>query len=173
MSSAVCDAGPLTHLWQIHLWIAFRAFDAIHLPEHVVKEIEQHVILEQWKIIVGRTFETHLIASSEIEVAKNLLSLPLQVTDLAVFSLAQQLMPDFVLTDDLTLRRALEEHGHKPMGSVGLLVYAYKAGFLAQDTLDQAIDQLFVHSTLYLSPQFKTYVRKMFDELLKFEKEDI
>ena len=169
MTCAVCDAGPLTHLWQIRLWNAFRAFDTFHVPEYVVKEVEQHVILEQWKKIVGWTFETHSIPSTEIEAAKTLLSLPLQLADLAVFSLAQKLTPDFVLTDDLSLRRALEEYGHKPMGSVGLLVYAYKAGFLAQDTLDQAIDQLFVHSTLYLSPQFKTYVRKMIDELLKVE----
>ncbi len=114
MISAVCDVGPLTHLWQINLWIAFRAFDTIHLPEHVVREVEQHVILKQWKKIVGSAFEIHPISFSEIEAAKTLLSLPLQLADLAVFSLAQKLTPDFVLTDDLTLRRALEEYGHNP-----------------------------------------------------------
>ncbi len=107
MISAVCDVGPLTHLWQINLWIAFRAFDTIHLPEHVVREVEQHVILKQWKKIVGSAFEIHPISFSEIEAAKTLLSLPLQLAD-SLYFLSLKIILDFVLTDDLTSRRALE-----------------------------------------------------------------
>ncbi len=59
------------------------------------------------------------------------------------------------------------------MGSVEASRICLQGRLLAQGALDQAIDRLFVHSTLYLSPQFKTYARKMIDELLKFEKEDI
>lgn len=164
MRSVVCDTGPLTHLWQIDLWAAFRAFDTIHLPEQVVKEVEQHVGLKQLRKSEACTLQIHPVSQPQIESVRRSTrssSFMLQVTDLAVLVLSKILKPDFTLTDDLTLRRALEEQGQTPMGSVGLLLYAYKSNLLSQQQLDQSIDRLFVQSTLYLSPQFKSYVRKL------------
>jgi hypothetical protein len=39
MTSAVCDSGPLTHLWQIGQWQAFSTFDALHVPTQVAQEL--------------------------------------------------------------------------------------------------------------------------------------
>ncbi len=169
MMSVVCDTGPLTHLWQIDLWAAFSAFDTIYLPDLVVREVEQHTELEQLSTIAECRLEICSVSQAKIESIRQStlpLSLTLQVTDLAILALSHEISPDFVLTDDLTLRRALEGQGHTPMGSVGLLLYAYKTGLLNQEQLDQAIDRLFVQSTLYLSPQFKSYVRKLIETKL-------
>lgn len=165
MMCVVCDSGPLTHLWQIDLWSAFSAFNTIHLADQVVREVRHHVALERLEKLTGCTLKIHIISQNQIESVKKQVSpLILEPADLATLSLAQKLRPDFVLTDDLTLRRALDAKKQNPMGSVGLLLHACKVGLLNREALDQSIDHLFVHSTLYLSPQFKSYVRKLISD---------
>jgi len=163
MAIIVCDTGPLTHLWQIDLWHTFSCFKQIHLTTKVVQEVERHVTLNQLEIISQCVVHFHRISQTDLAVTKQKVPthLKLQPADLETLALARQLTPDWVLTDDLALRQAIEVLGHRPMGSVGVLLRAYQAGLLSLEQLDQAIDNLFVHSTLYLSPQFKGQVRKL------------
>ena len=156
-----CDTGPLTHLWQIDLWPAFAVFDEIHLSVQVAGEIQQHVDLDQLEQFIR--LQIHTVSPMQIDRAKQAepRDIRLQFTDLAVFALAQTLSHDLVLTDDLNLRRALEGGRFRPMGSVGVLMHAYQTTLIDRDQLDHAIDRLFTQSTLYLSPQFKSYVRRL------------
>jgi hypothetical protein len=70
-----------------------------------------------------------------------------------------------VLTDDLALRRHLERRGTIAVGSVGLLIRAFHIGILKRQELDNAIDMLFEESSLHLSHVFRSYVRKLLNEL--------
>ncbi len=106
--------------------------------------------------------EIHSVSPAQIELHRNVsaLSRSLQTADFSVLALSQTIKPDFVLTDDLSFRRVLEEQGNNVMGSVGLLLYAYKTDLLNQESLESAIERLFNGSTLYLSQQFKAYVQE-------------
>jgi hypothetical protein len=87
MSSAVCDSGPLTHLWQIQQWSAFAVFSELHVANQVAVEVREHVHLDQFTAMTNCQLTLHSV--------------------------------------DQTAQ------------------------------LRQAIDDLFVHSTLYLSPLFR------------------
>jgi predicted nucleic acid-binding protein len=163
MTNVVCDSGPLTHLWQIGSWRSFRTFDAIYVPAQVAAEVERHVPLVQMTTFADRSVWVEAVSEQEIVTVRQFVpaGLTLHEADLATLALARRQAPDLVLTDDLATRQAVEAQGQTPMGSVGILLRAYKAGILDAFTLDQAIDDLFVYSTLYLSPGFKSYVRRL------------
>ncbi len=72
-----------------------------------------------------------------------------------------------VLTDDLDLRRCLEDQGAVVVGSVGVLVRAYSRGYLTRAELENAIEALFAQSTLHTSRAFAAHVRRLLDELLR------
>lgn len=166
MTTVVCDSGPLTHLWQVGEWRAFGTFTAVHIPQQVAQEVRLHVSLDEGERQIGFEISVHEVAQAEIASCRAELSsaLVLQDADLATIVLARRIAPDLVLTDDLTLRQAVEANGMTPMGSVGVILRAYKFGMLDDQALERAIDGLFVHSTLYLGPQFKTYVRSLIAE---------
>ncbi len=168
MTRAVCDSGPLTHLWQIDMWSVFGTFGTLHIAEQVAQEVREHVVLNRMKDLAGCPLHIHAVLEQEIESTQKAFppEVTLQRPDWATLALARRLAPDLVLTDDLALRRAVEAVGQVPMGSVGLLLRAYKAGLLDADALSRAIDGLFVHSTLYLSPAFKSYVRRLIAEAI-------
>jgi predicted nucleic acid-binding protein len=166
MTQAVCDSGPLTHLWQIELWQVFSTFQALHLTARVAQEVREHVPLEQMTTLANCALHIHDIPQREIETQSQAFSPDLEDADVSTLLLAQQVTPELVLTDDLDLRRAVESQGQATMGSVGILLRAYAANLLDQQALNQAIDSLFVHSTLYLSPNFKSYVRELIAEML-------
>lgn len=174
MTRAVCDSGPLTHLWQIDLWSAFGTFHAVHIPALVADEVAGHVILDRFTEIAGIQPLYHTVSPSTIVEARRQFpaeTQALQDSDIAVFQLARQIAPDVVLTDDLSLRRAVESIGDTPMGTVGLLLRAYRFALLDEAGLRLAIDRLFVHTTLYLSPRFKSYVLKLIEDALREDAE--
>ena len=166
MTQAVCDSGPLTHLWQIDLWQVFGTFQSLHLAAQVAQEIREHVPLEQLNPLTGCTLHIHDVPPHEIDAQLEVFPPDLQYADVATLVLAQRITPALVLTDDLDLRRAVEAQGQIPMGSVGILLRAYAADLLDAQALDRAIDGLFVHSTLYLSPSFKSHVQRLVADLL-------
>ena len=169
MSYAVCDSGPLTHLWQIQQWSAFAVFSELHVANQVAVEVRDHVHLDEFTAMTNCQLTLHLVDQAALEKGWNLVgsSDQLQDADIATLMLALRLAPPFVLTDDLALRRALDELSLRPMGSVGLLLRAYAAALLTAEQLRQAIDNLFVHSTLYLSPLFRSFVQREVEKALR------
>ena len=59
----------------------------------------------------------------------------------------------------------LHEINRLVIGSVGVLVRAYRTGLLERNELDIAVDGLFEESTLHLSSAFRAYLRKLLSDL--------
>ena len=136
-------------------------FSQIALPLQVVDELRAHGIelaAEAGPGLSGDFIRTETASST----AQPEDAVHLQDADLAVFALAE--LRSFnctVLTDDLALRRVLENNGATVAGSVGILIRAYAGGLLSRPEMHTAIEALLERSTPHLRRAFRVYVRHL------------
>jgi predicted nucleic acid-binding protein len=69
------------------------------------------------------------------------------------------------LLGQVTREQALEGLGAIVVGTVGILLRAYRMQIFRRDELGQAVDDLFERSSLRLNTAFRAYVRQMLAEL--------
>ncbi|EDN66537.1 hypothetical protein BGP_3323 [Beggiatoa sp. PS] len=162
MTKAIIDTGPVLHLNEINQLLALDVFEQLKLPDLVDNELRTYHINTNQLNLKAKI----LIASVEQEQCLNTMQQlgqpQLHLADAAVFIMAQNAnfsLP--ILTDDLALRRQLEAHGTLVVGSVGILIRAYRQQLMNKIQLENAIDSLFYESSLHLSPAFRAYVRQL------------
>ncbi|MBI3330244.1 MAG: hypothetical protein HYZ81_26495 [Nitrospinae bacterium] len=164
--TAVTNTGPPLHLAQIGLEGHLTMFARVSLSEHIREELSRRGLFERIATTLGERLGVERVTSQELQAQQaTLAGFTSHQADWSVAALAARLAPDVVLTDDLALRRGLEARGHTVVGSVGVLIRAFKTGRCTKADLDTSIDQLFDGSTLYLSTGFRAYVRQLLKSL--------
>jgi predicted nucleic acid-binding protein len=110
---------------------------------------------------MGLNLRVEVVAESSLASLKSIAGIErLSNADLSVWFLARTYKNALILTDDLALRRVLENEGFLVVGSVGILFRAYTEGRMNKAELIQAINKLFTESSLYLSEGLKRRVMK-------------
>lgn len=65
------------------------------------------------------------------------------------------------LTDDLSLRKALEGWGHRVVGTIGVLVRIFRTGRVSMLELQNTFGRVLDDSSLYLSKSFRGRIRDL------------
>lgn len=163
MPETISDTGPVLHLHEIASLDALGLLAPLVFPHGVWEELQHRRLDEATFRQAGLSFTVSTVNGDLLSDAE---TLRLQPADAEVFLLAREgRFESLVLTDDLALRRLLEERGAVVAGSVGILVRAYAAGRLSREGLERSIEALLEESTLHLSRAFRTYVRKLLIDL--------
>jgi predicted nucleic acid-binding protein len=163
LAEAITDTGPPLHLVEIGGSRALHVFSFLLLPEGVRDELASRGIS---LLNLGVPFRIEAIEPGVWRQAQAEEHEDLQDADAQVFCLAQA--EDFskpVLTDDLALRHLLETRGATVVGSVGILIRAYRQGILTRAELDFAIEGLTTASSLHLSVPFRSYLKNLLRDL--------
>lgn len=166
MRNAVFDTGPLIHLHEINrLELVITVFNTLHLPEQVKREIRNEAII-QFLQQNTTCVSIHSVNESELFVTKEAYSgFQLHLADLAVLSLLPKIKNAIAVTDDLALRKAVESSGITTVGTIGILLNAYKRGVIDKSQLVKLLDLTFNDSSLYLNSAFKTRVLNIVETL--------
>ncbi|HVR96929.1 MAG TPA: hypothetical protein VMW27_09960 [Thermoanaerobaculia bacterium] len=167
MAEAIADTGPILHLHEIGQLSILTSLGPVALPDLVLEELAHRGIDISDFQSAGVEVRSEILDSAQLESILQGTDLPqIQPADIRVFALAKAgEFAQLVLTDDLALRRLLENHGAEVVGSVGVLLRAYKDGRIVRATLDRSVDALLRQSSLHLSRAFRVYLRSLLENL--------
>lgn len=166
LETAVTDTGPLLHLAEIGQEGLLRLFERVIASEQVAAEARRFGVLDRITSALGCRLVIERVTDGEVSAQREVLDdRCAHQTDLSVAALAARSTPDVVLTDDLTLRKGLEAQGCQVVGSVGILVRAFRAGRVSKSDLHVSLERLFDGSSLYLSKSFRAHVRSLLDDI--------
>ena len=159
--STVSDSGPIIHLSEISQIECFSTFQPVFVPKPVYEEIKTKN-LAGFEEIDKDFFQVKVITRADSELIKNLSNrFKLSHTDSSVLVLAHRIKAKIVFTDDLELRDAAKLIGLTPVGTIGILIRAYRERHLSIKKFDEALDNLLSKSSLYITKKLILQVKKV------------
>lgn len=132
VSAAVADAGPLIHLSQINALPLLRVFDTLHVPDAVWAETVGLNRISHSDLVDLGIITRHTLPQPEVAqfIRDNQLE-SLQIGECECFYLGRQTGVSMLLTDDLAARNFAKHLNLTPVGSLGIIVRAYRQGRLS------------------------------------------
>lgn len=161
----VSDAGPLIHLAEIDCLSLLSIFENLHVPDAVWLEIDRYRHIFQTDSPGLHNIHKHTLSQTEITVfiKKNHLE-ELHFGERECLYLCQQMGITVLLTDDLAVRESARRLHLTPVGSLGIVVRAYRTGHIALSEAEQHLLDLYNVSSLFVT---KTIVELAIEQLHK------
>lgn len=161
----ICDAGPLIHLAEISGLSLLSIFETLHIPDAVWSEtVERSRVSSEdlWKLNV---VQRHALPQESIAqfVQTNRLA-NLHNGERECLYLCHKINIATLLTDDLAVRDAAKRLNLQPVGSLGVVVRAYKEGLISLIKAEQLMLELYTVSSLFVT---KTIIDIAIQQLYK------
>lgn len=150
--SVVTDAGPIIHLSEIQCMHVLTVFRTLHVPIVVWHEILRYVSERDINFPEKLAIRHHALESERIQqwVAANALE-QLHAGEQACLWLCDTLRVQIILTDDLAVRDVAKQREITPVGSLGVLIRAYRNGVLTLSQTEHELLALQKTSSLFVT----------------------
>lgn len=149
---AVADAGPLIHLAEIDCLSLLRICAILHIPEIVWAETAgQGRVAEDDVLKIGNIERQYPIQTEVIQFVKDNGLENLHAGERESLYVCQQKGVSLVLTDDLAVRDAAKKLNLTPVGSLGIIIRAYRGGLIALEEAQKYIVNLQDISSLFVT----------------------
>ncbi|MCW5935632.1 MAG: hypothetical protein KIT45_15230 [Fimbriimonadia bacterium] len=152
VEKAVCDAGPVIHLYEVDSLLFLRLFQSLYVPAAVWREtVEAHRVPEADILALGNiSLET--VNVHRLKKFIHLHSLQhLQKADQECLFLCKSLNCPLLLTDDLAVRKQARRLGYTPVGSLGIIVRACRTQIIDVARAKELLNALYHQSTLFVT----------------------
>lgn len=146
---AVADAGPLIHLTEINSLALLEIFESVIVPDSVWLEAQAHHPLSH-----PAPSNLMRITVSQAEVEASSLSGEAPVLhrgEMECLFLCRRMSARILLTDDLAARDAARRLGVTPVGSLGIVVRAFRLGLISLLEAQHLLEDLYDQSSLFVT----------------------
>lgn len=152
VKAAVADASPLIHLSELGCLPLLRIFEALHIPDAVWSETVGQGRVVQADIWGLGNVQRHTSSQAEVTrfVRENSLE-NLHAGERECLYLCWQIGVPILLTDDLAVRDATKRLNLTPVGSLGIVVRAYRLGHISLADAERHINDLYGVSSLFVT----------------------
>lgn len=149
---AAVDAGPLIHLAEIGCLKFLSRFDELHIPEAVWLETVAQGRIAQTDLSILKNIQRHSANPLEIDkfVKENNLSRVHSGEQECLFVCLSKSICT-ILTDDMAVRAAAKKLGIVPVGSLGVIISAFKGKEITLQEAEQFITDLHDISSLFVT----------------------
>ena len=151
VAEAVADSGPLIHLHEAGCLALLRVFASIRAPEEVWREVVGHGYVPEDELLaihVGR--DPHPSDIEDFVDAEGLEHLDRGEQE--CLHLCRRLGASIILTDDLAARDAAQRLAITPVGSLGVIVRAFRLSRISLDEAERLLRRLRDETTLFVTP---------------------
>ena len=149
---AVADAGPLIHLAEIGYLPLLSIFDILHIPDAVWSETVRQDRIPQGDVLGLDIVQRHHLSQSEVMRFVQEWGLEdLQNGERECLCFCRQVGVSVLLTDDLAVREAAKRLHLIPVGSLGIVVRAYRVGHISLAKAERYITDLYDVSSLFVT----------------------
>lgn len=152
IDAAVLDAGPLIHLAEIDALILLQMFETLYVPDAVWSETVGRGRLTEARVVGLGNIARSTLRQSEVSqfIQSNRLE-TLQAGECECLCQCQQTGVLTLLTDDLDARDAASCLNLTPVGSLGIVVRAYRLHRMSRTDAERYMTQLYEVSSLYVT----------------------
>ncbi|CAG0947621.1 hypothetical protein ANRL1_04345 [Anaerolineae bacterium] len=149
---AVSDAGPLIHLAEVNCLAFLDLFTRLHIPELVWSEIIRQPQITNTDFTMVSNIQRHDLSRAAVAefVAENRLK-ELHSGEQECLCLGRQIGVSILLTDDLAAREIAKRLGLRPLGSLGIVVRAYRLRRITLGDAEHKLVELYDKSSLFVT----------------------
>jgi predicted nucleic acid-binding protein len=149
---ASVDAGPLIHIAEIGYLRFLNSFDALHVPDAVWLETVAQDRISQTDLSGLKNIQRHSLPKPEVEqfINENNLS-DLHAGERECLFVCMSKRISILLTDDMAVRDAARRLHIVPVGSLGIVVSAFKRKEITLQEAERYIGDLYDVSSLFVT----------------------
>jgi predicted nucleic acid-binding protein len=152
VKAAVVDAGPLIHLTEIDGLALLRIFAALHIPDAVWSETVRPDRVREVELAELRNVHRHTLPQAHVAQFLQETGLEaLQAGDVECLYLCQHTRVSTLLTDDLSVREVAKRLSLTPVGSLGIVVRAYRTAHITLADAESYLNALYDTSSLFVT----------------------
>ena len=152
VNAAVADAGPIIHLGEIGCLFVLKVFGVVHIPNSVWEETVGRERVQETDVSSLNNVRMHTVSPAYLSqfVRDNNLG-GLQAGEVECLCLCREMNVAVLLTDDLAVRETAHRLNLTPVGSLGIVVRAYRAGLLSRSDAEHYLAELYEVSSLFVT----------------------